>query len=96
MEAERNTQNVEEVMATPIKRGVFAWDDHAKFGALVDDLERLGAYLVVWSPKKQAILAWFRGRDFTDELNDTILGWGHDMTVKPGKNNNFVVVELHW
>ena len=82
-----------------IGKGVFKADDYYHFGKLVAELERLGAYLISYSPKKSTVFAWFRGGP--DEGQAALaIKWlgdnGYDYEILLGSNANFTMVAIKW
>ena len=84
-----------EVIPTPIEKGLLGLDDHLRFGHLVADLERLGAYMIQYIPKRSAVLAWFRPKD-KDKAEEYLRKRGAKYTVKAGRNGNFYLFEVWW
>ena len=50
-----------------IKKGVIGLDDYLKFGGMLDTLERAGAHLFIYSPKKSTVTAVCK-RDKLDDI----------------------------
>jgi len=47
----------------PVGRGLLKIDDYIGFGKLFESLEKLGAYMISYSPGRGKVYAWFRGKD---------------------------------
>jgi len=82
-----------------IGKGLLKIDDYYKFGKLIETLEEHGAYLITYSPKKNTILAWFKGGPNSEQVK-TIINYlkenKYEYSIVVGKNANWTMVRVGW
>lgn len=77
----------------PIGKGLFSVDDYARFGKLVDDLERAGAYAISYYPKRGEVIAWCRERDL-ERIREAVYE-DYDVLVQHVRGVIYMV-RVHW
>lgn len=82
-------------MKTPIGKGLLKIDDYIDFGKLFESLEKLGAYIISYSPGKGKVYAWFRGKDAL-KAEQWLKSAGYKWERKNGKFENFVMLSIDW
>ena len=71
-----------------IKKGLIGMDDYIRFGKFVDSLEKMGAYSVMWVPKKDMFVVTVprdRYQLFYDALK-----------VKGTRKGGFAIFKVKW
>jgi len=84
-----------EVSRMPVGRGLLKIDDYIGFGKLFESLEKLGAYMISYSPSKGKVYAWFRGKDAL-KAEQWLKNAGYKWKRKNGKLENFVMLAIDW
>ena len=75
-----------------IGRGLFKIDDYARFGQLIEDLCKAGAYLISYTPRKNQIIIFARKKD-AERIKAALDGKEYDeMLLK----NALIMFKVRW
>ena len=75
-----------------IGQGIFKVDDYARFGQLIEDLCKAGAYLVSYVPRENQIIVFARKKD-AERIKAVLDGKEYDeMPLK----NTLIMFKVRW